>query len=28
MAPTGKPQLTLREALAIPDFRKLWLAQM
>jgi DHA3 family macrolide efflux protein-like MFS transporter len=28
MAPTGKPQLSLRQALAIPDFRKLWLAQM
>src|ERR1035438_2222905 len=28
MAPTGKPQLSMRQALAIPDFRKLWLAQM
>ena len=28
MAPTGNPQLGMRQALAIPAFRKLWLAQL
>jgi MFS family permease len=28
MAPSGNPQLSMRQALAIPAFRKLWLAQM
>jgi DHA3 family macrolide efflux protein-like MFS transporter len=28
MAAVGNPQMTLRQALAIPAFRKLWLAQM
>ncbi len=28
MPPSGKPQLNMRQALAIPSFRKLWLAQM
>src|SRR5579863_6551499 len=28
MAAVGNPQMTVRQALAIPSFRKLWLAQM
>jgi MFS family permease len=28
MAPTGNPQLSMRQTLAIPAFRKLWLAQL